>query len=50
MKCVKDGRCIEGYVDILLDCRLAIQGSLVRLQSFVIEPWTSLLDCRPAIQ
>ncbi len=25
-------------MDILLDCRLATQGSLVRLQSFVIEP------------
>jgi hypothetical protein len=25
-------------VDMLLDCRLATQGSLVRLQSFVIQP------------
>ncbi len=59
VKCVKDGRCIEGscwhlvrlqtcytgllraLVDILFDYRLAVQGSLVRLQSFVIEPWTT---------
>jgi hypothetical protein len=26
-------------VDMLLDCRLATQGSLVRLQWFVIQPF-----------
>jgi hypothetical protein len=26
-------------VDMLLDCRLGIQGSLVRLQSFAIQPF-----------
>ncbi len=29
-------------VDILLDYRLVVQASLVRLQSFVIQPWTVL--------
>jgi hypothetical protein len=32
-------------VGILLDYRLGIQGSLVRLQSFVIQPWTVLCLC-----
>ncbi len=37
---VKDTRCLVGFlVDILLDCRLAVQGYLVSLQSFVIQPW-----------
>ena len=33
MKCVKDSRCIEGSCGhLVLDCRLAIQDSLVRLE------------------
>ncbi len=39
MKCVKDARCIEerALVEMLLDCRLGIQDSLVTSQSFVIQ-------------
>ncbi len=37
-------------MDILLECSRSIQGSLVRIHSFVIETWTSLIDCRPGIQ
>ena len=32
-------------MDILLEWRLGIQGSLVRLQSFVIQGWTVLCLC-----
>ena len=46
MTCVKDARCIEGdLVGILIDYRLDIQDCLVRLKSFVIQPWTVLCLC-----
>jgi hypothetical protein len=46
VKCVKDTLCIEGSYEHLVRLqRLDIQGSLVRVHSFVIQPWTFLCLC-----